>query len=205
VKLPDPAAAPARMANRILAQESWARDKLLPFAGRVFTLAVGPIEARFRITGDGMLEMAAPSVPADLDLKLSPLSVPSFLANPSRWNEFVREDGNAELGGALKELARTLPWFVEAALANALGPLAGQRVALAGRKLLAFPEYATQRVTEGVASYARDEAGLLARGARMPPLREGVREVAERVDALEQRFDALSARVATGKPQPLQG
>jgi ubiquinone biosynthesis protein UbiJ len=204
VKFPDPAAAPARMANRILAQESWARDKLIPFAGRVFTLAVGPIAARFLITGDGMLEMAAPSMPADLDLVLSPLSVPSFLANPSRWNEFVREEGDAELGGALKELARTLPWFVEAALASALGPLAGQRVAAAGRRLLAFPEYASQRITEGVASYARDEADLLARGASMPPLREGVREIAERVDALEQRFDALAARAATGKPQPLQ-
>jgi len=177
----------------------------LAFAGRVFTLAVGPIEARFQITGDGMLEMAAPSLPADLVLKLAPLSVPSFLANPSRWNEFVREEGNAELGGALKELARTLPWFVEAALANVLGPLAGQRVAAAGRELLAFPEYASQRITESMASYLRDEAGLLARGARMPQLREGVREVTERVDALEQRFDALSARAAMRKPQPLQG
>lgn len=204
MKLPDPAAAPARMANRILAQESWARDTLIIFAGKVFTLAVGPVEARFRITEDGMLEMAAPALPADLDLKLSPLSVPSFLANPSRWNEFVREDGDADLGGALKELARTLPWFVEAALANALGPLAGRRVAAAGRGLLAFPEYASQRIAESVASYARDEAALLARGASMPPLREGVREVTERVDALEQRFEALSARAATGKPQPLQ-
>ena len=146
MKLPDPAAAPARMANRILAQESWAREKLVAFAGRVFTLAVGPVAARFLITEDGMLEVAAPSLPAALDLKLSPLSVPSFLANPSRWNEFVREEGDAELGGALKELARTLPWFVEAALANALGPLAGQRVAAAGRELLAFPEYASQRI-----------------------------------------------------------
>ena len=193
------------MANRILAQESWARDKLVAFAGRVFTLAVGPIEARFRITADGMLETAAPSLPADLDLILSPLSIPTFFANPSRWNEFVREDGDAELGGALKELARTLPWFVEAALANALGPLAGQRVAAAGRGLLAFPEYASQRITESVASYARDEADLLARGARMPPLREGVREVTERVDVLEQRFDALSAQAATRKLKPLKG
>ena len=33
---------------------------------------------------------------------------------------------------------------------------------------------------------------------------EGVGEVAARADTLEQRFDALSARAATGKPQPLQ-
>ena len=204
MKFPDPAEAPARIANRILDEEGWARDKLVAFAGRVFTLAVGPLSTRFRITDDGKLETASPSMPADLDLVVSPLSVPSFLAHPERWNEFVREDGDAALGGALKELARTLPWFVEAALARALGPLAGQRAADTGRRLLAFPEYAVQRVTESVASYARDEAGLLVRSAQMRQFSEGLSEVAERVDALDRRFDALSARAAAGKPQPLQ-
>ena len=194
MKFPDPAEAPARIANGILEQESWARDKLVPFSGRVFTLAVGPINTRFRITVDGKLETAPSDLAADLNLVLSPRSVPSFLANPSRWNEFVREDGDPALGGALKELARTMPWFVEAALAKVLGPMAGQRAADAGRKLLAFPEYAMQRVTEGVASYARDEAGLLARSAQMRQFAEGVGEVSARIDALEHRFDALSAR-----------
>jgi ubiquinone biosynthesis protein UbiJ len=203
MKLPDPAEIPARIANRILDEESWARDKLMPFAGRVFTLAAGPLTTRLQITGEGKLEVAAASAASDLDLVLSPLSVPSFLADPSRWNEFVREDGDAALGGALKELARTLPWFVEAALGKALGALAGQRVADAGRRLLAFPEYAASRVGEGVASYARDEAGLLARGQEMRPFSDGVREVAERVDVLEQRFAALSTRAARRKPRPL--
>jgi len=203
MKFPDPALVPARVANRILEQEGWARDKLVPFAGRVFTLAVGPVSTRLRITGDGKLEVAAAATASDLDLVLSPLSIPSFLADPSRWNEFVREEGDAALGGALKELARTLPWFVEAAFGKALGPLAGQRAADAGRRLLAFPEYAARRVGEGVASYARDEAGLLARGPEMHPFSEGVREISERVDALEQRFDALSKRAAKRKPRPL--
>jgi len=204
MKLPDPASVPARLANGILEQEGWAREKLAPFAGRVFTLAVGPAITRFRIAAEGTLDAADAAAPVDLALVLSPMSIPAFLANPTRWNEFVREDGDAELGGALKELARTLPWFVEAALAKALGPLVGQRAADAGRRLLAFPEYATQRVGEGVASYARDEAGLLARPAQMREFGEGVGEVAARADALEQRFDTLSARAATGKPQPLQ-
>jgi len=203
MRFPDPLDAPARIANRVLEQEGWAREKLAAFAGRAFTLAVGPVEARFLITEGGKLETAPSSTPANLDLQLSPLAVPAFLADPSRWNEFIREDGDAALGGTLKELARTLPWFVEAALAKVLGAVAGQRAAAAGRKLLAFPEYAAQRVTEGVVSYARDEAGLLARGAQMPAFGDGVRDVTSRVDALEQRFDALSARAASGKPQPL--
>ena len=78
------------------------------------------------------------------------------------------------------------------------------RAADTGRRLLAFPEYAAQHVTEGVSSYARDESGLLARGAELRPLSEGIREVANRVDALDLRFDALFARVVAAKPRRLQ-
>ena len=140
-----------------------------------------------RVAADGAFEDAPPDAPPDLELALSPLTVPAFLANPARWNEFVRETGDADLGGVLKDLAQTLPWFVEAALARALGPMAGQRAADAGRRLLGFPEYAAERMTESVVSYARDEAELLARGDAMRRLAEGVENATARVDALEAR------------------
>ena len=190
----DATGTPVRMANHILAQEAWAREKLTPFAGRVFTLTIGPLAARFLITAEGMLDRAPHDMPADLRLVLSPRSVPAFLANPSRWNEFVREEGDVALGGACKELARTLPWFVEATLAKGLGPVAGQRVADAGRRMLAFPEYAAASVAEGVASFTRDESGLLAPAASMRAFSEGVSDTVARVDGLAQRFEVLAAR-----------
>jgi ubiquinone biosynthesis accessory factor UbiJ len=186
--------APALLANRVLEQEAWARDRLAAFAGRVFTVSVGPLTSGMRIDERGMLETAATSIPPDLTLRLSPLAMPSFLAQPQRWNEFVEEHGDADLGGALKDLAQTLPWFVEQAFAKALGPLAGQRAADAGRALLAFPEYAAQRVTDSVASYARDEAGLFARADAMRRHADGVQAVEAAVAALEARIEALAKR-----------
>jgi ubiquinone biosynthesis protein UbiJ len=117
--------------------------------------------------------------------------VPSFLADPTRWNELVREEGDAELGGVLKDLARTMPWFVEETFGKALGPVVGQRVADAGRQLLAFPAYAAERLSQSVGSYARDEAGLLATGRDFRQWQQGIEEVTARVDALAARIDAL--------------
>jgi hypothetical protein len=51
-----------------------------------------------------------------------------------------------------------LPWFVERAFAGVLGPMVGQYVADTGRRLLAFPGYAGERIGASVASYLRDEA-----------------------------------------------
>lgn len=181
--------------NRLLEQEPWARERLAAFAGRAFVARVGPIATGFRIGPRGLLETAplAGATP-DLVLTLSPLDVPAFLADPRRWNEFVTEEGDVELGGALKELARTLPWFVERLCARALGPIAGQRVADAGRSMLGLPEYAATRVAANVGSYARDEARLLAHPADMRALVDDTALIAARIDALDRRIEALAAR-----------
>jgi ubiquinone biosynthesis protein UbiJ len=88
-----------------------------------------------------------------------------------------------------------MPWFVEETFAKALGPIVGQRMADAGRKLLAFPEYAAQRVADSAASYVRDEAPLLAHAGDLRRFGTEVAEIVERVEALEARVKALAPRV----------
>ncbi len=192
MRWPDPAAGPARLANRALAGQDWAREKLVPFAGRTFALRVGALSGTWTVGDDGSFASAAAGTPVDLTLTLSPLSMPSFLADPSRWNEFVREEGDVAFGGALKDLARTLPWFVEEGFAKAFGPVAGQRIADAGRQLLGFPEHAAQRIGDSAGSYARDETRLMVRGSEARAMRDDIAAVTARVDALAARVDALA-------------
>ncbi|HTI48272.1 MAG TPA: hypothetical protein VMB76_17075 [Casimicrobiaceae bacterium] len=178
--------------NRALDRAPWAREKLVAHAGRRFSVALGPLMAGFRILDDGHVEAAsfAGSTP-DLHLTLSPLTLPSFLADPARWNEFVVEEGDVALGGTLKDLAVTLPWLVEDAFARVFGAVVGQRMADSGRRLLAFPGYAAERIADSMTSYARDEADLLARGEEMRTFTEQNAALASRVAALEGRIDAL--------------
>jgi ubiquinone biosynthesis protein UbiJ len=198
---PGPAALVPALVNRALEHEGWAQASLAAHAGRTFAIAAGPVVTRLRIDDNGRVE-AAPrdgSYP-DVTLALSPLAVPAFLANPKRWDEFVVADGDAALAATLKGLAETLPWFVERAFAAALGPIVGQRVADAGRRLLAFPEYATLRVGDSVASYARDELSLAATRVDARVFGDDVAALAQRVDAVDARIDALAARLARGGP-----
>src|SRR5205809_5926601 len=99
----DPTTIPSELANRMLRSESWARDKLALHAGSTFAVTVGPAVAAFRIGADGTLENARlVDVTPDLALSISPFNLPSFLADPRQWNQYVREDGDAALGGTLK-------------------------------------------------------------------------------------------------------
>ena len=103
-----------------------------------------------------------PARRADLDAHALPVvACPAFLADPSRWNEFVREEGDAELRRRA-EGARAHAAVVRRGDASRRRSArsSGQRVADAGRRLLAFP--AVRRATgsrDSAGSYVRDEGG----------------------------------------------
>ncbi len=193
---PDPGEVPLHLANRMLQQQDWARARLAPFASRTFSVAAGPLRVLWSIGDTGTLATGEAGTVADLELSISPLAVPGLLAAPARWNELVRENGDAQLGGVLKEIAQTTPWFVEKVLGDALGPILGQRVADLGRGLLQFPAYAAERLTDSAVSYARDEAALLAPAAAMRRFTTDVAEVESAIDALAARIDALNERMS---------
>ena len=195
----DPSALPPAVANRVLEREAWAQASLAAHAGRVFAIVVGPVTTAMRIDASGKIESAPssaqlPDAP-DLTLTISPLRVPSFLAEPTRWDEFVVADGDPALAATLKGLAETLPWFVERALAEVVGPIIGQRVADTGRALLAFPGHATARIGASVVSFARDEAKFAAGPGEARSFGAEVAATAKGVDALALRVDALAARL----------
>jgi ubiquinone biosynthesis protein UbiJ len=197
----DPGAVPAALANRVLEREAWARGSLAAHAGRVFKLAVGPFATSLRIDVSGAFEaVAATDSATDLTLRVSPTSVPALLADPARWDDFVAADGDSALAATLKGLAETLPWFVERAFAGVLGPMVGQYVADTGRRLLAFPSYAGQRVGASVTGYLRDEAPFGVTAAEARSMRDEIAATASRVDALAARIDALAVRLGAGSP-----
>jgi ubiquinone biosynthesis protein UbiJ len=173
-------------------------------AGRTLRVICGPIASTLAIAPSGMLSSAqgAADPAPSLTLSLSPLRLPTLLAHPERWTELVDADGDAALAATLADLAQTLPWFVEQALASALGPLIGTRVADAGRALLALPEQAARSFGASLTSYARDEAELGVSAARLSDFSAEVAAIAARVDALALRLEqADDTRPTKARPK----
>jgi ubiquinone biosynthesis protein UbiJ len=133
-------------------------------------------------------------------LKISPLRLPTLLAQPERWNELVVAEGDPALQATLAELALTLPWFVEEVCAKAFGEAAGQQVADIGRRLLALPGYAAERFGESFASYVGEEARLAVGTTEARMFAAEIATLAARVDALAARIDALAATGPSSNP-----
>jgi len=177
------------LANRTLDREVWARDKLAAHAGRTLRVRVGPASALLTITADGTLESGRGS--PDFTLTIPFRRVPALLAQPERFAELVDAEGDASLAATLADLAIALPWLAEQALSAALGPIVGVRLADAGRQLLMLPGHAAQSIGTSIASYASDEAHLVLSPASHDAFVADVRSMAQRVEALASRVDAL--------------
>jgi ubiquinone biosynthesis protein UbiJ len=178
-------------ANRALESEAWARERLAAHAGKTIRFNVGLARVVVAIDAEGRFaeSNAAPS----LALTIDPLRFPALLAEPSRWGELVSADGDQALAATVAELAPTLPWFVERLLSRALGPIAGQQLADAGRRLLTLPEYASERFADSVARYVGDEARLAVRAGDVQRFAAEIAELATRVDALAKRIEPLDS------------
>jgi ubiquinone biosynthesis accessory factor UbiJ len=179
----------ADVINRVLEREGWAREKLAAHAGRTLRINVGPASRTVAIAADGRFSHG--EAEPDLTLTISPLRLPTLLAQPERWNELVVVEGDAALHATLAELALTLPWFVEEVCARAFGRVAGQQVADIGRRLLALPGYAAERFGESFASYVGEEARLAVGTTEASVFAAEIAALAARVDALAARIDIL--------------
>ncbi|HEY8243364.1 MAG TPA: hypothetical protein VII68_07895 [Casimicrobiaceae bacterium] len=185
-----PEALAAEAANRALHGETWARDQLAAHAGRVVAVVSGPLAAAFTIQDDGTFSAAPAGAVADLTLTVSPLALPALAAEPSRWRESVRADGDQALAATLESIAQTFAWFVERAFARVFGPIAGQAIADAGRTLLSIPAAMSHQAAAGVAQFA-SEADVVAHRGDFAAFSCGTVEAEERVAALAARIAAL--------------
>ena len=179
----------ANFANRALAREDWARERLAAHAGRKLRIVAGPAALTLAINADGSFvdSQEAP----DLTLTIPALRLPALVARPERWNELVGAAGDASLASTIGELAQTLPWFIERSFARIFGPIVGAQLAEAGRRLLALPGYAAERAGSSFASYASDESGLVTGARAWSEFAAEVAALAARVDALGERIDRL--------------
>ena len=178
------------VANRALEREAWARNRLASHSGRTLRIRVGPASALLKIADDGRLTRG--QAPPDLTLWISPFRVPALLAQPERFSELVETDGDPELAATLFDLATALPWWVEQTFARLLGPIVGTRIADAGRQLLLLPGHAANSFGASVRDYVRDETQVLMTHAQLDVFAGDVAALAERIDALTSRVEAIS-------------
>ncbi|CAN5287712.1 SCP2 sterol-binding domain-containing protein [soil metagenome] len=186
--------------NHLLASEAWARETLLPYAGKVARFAAGPFALDFVVLDDGLLGSTSGATPADVTLKLPLHAMPALLASAAFGDDVQRESaalrhlrisGNAELAQAVGQLARHLRWDVEEDLSRVVGDIAAHRLVNTARNLRSGVLQSGQRLAASVAEFLTEEQATLVPAWRQRELTLELRTLRDDLDRLEQRVGRL--------------
>ncbi len=177
--------------NRLLRQNSWALERLRPFAGKVVRAECFPVTMLLGITEAG--EMAAvPAAVPDVTLRLTPGVMLRLAArDASAWNNIAVE-GDPQLAAALNHVARNLRWDVEEDLSRVFGDIAAHRMVQTGRKLDTWGRQGADNLARSFAEYWTEEQPLIAARADIEQFNLEVDALRDDVARLEKRIEHLS-------------
>jgi len=183
--------------NHLLAREAWARNRLLPFAGRNVAFQLLPLpDLHVRILDSGMLVASEPAAVFDLTLKIPPGALPRLLARDEAASRSVAMEGDAELARTVELLFRHLRWEVEEDLSQVVGDVAARRIGEGGRAFAAWQRDAAERLARNFAEYWTEENPLLARPGEVRGFGAEVNALRDDVERLEKRIERLARSVS---------
>ena len=175
--------------NHLLRANSWARERLLPHAGRVACIDNPPFSFLMTVTAGGDIADAARDAVPDVTLRVTPgLMLRLMARDTSAWNE-VRVDGNPEFATAIHYIVRNLRWDIEEDLSRVVGDIAAHRMLETGRKISAWGRQGADNVARSFAEYWTEERPLLASRGDVEQFNRDVDALRDDVARLEKRVE----------------
>lgn len=177
--------------NRLLARESWARDRLAPFAGRAARVEAGPFAVQFSVRAGGLLDAAQGE--ASVTVAMDAAALPQALLEPQAVMRNVRLSGDAEFAQALSFVLQNLRPEPEEELSRFIGDAAARRLVGFMRAAFVQAREAGERLATTTADYLvaenpmlvpRAEADTFARD--VAALRDAAERLAKRIERLER-------------------
>ncbi len=175
--------------NRLLRQNSWALERLRPFATKVVRVDCFPLMMRIGIGEAGDATAAAPDTAPDVTIQLTPGVMLRLAAHDaSAWNDIAVE-GDPRLAAALNTIARNIRWDIEEDLSRVFGDIAAHRMVETGRKLDTWGRQGADNLARSFAEYWTEEQPLIASRADVEQFIREVDVLRDDLARLEKRLE----------------
>jgi len=185
--------------NRLLRQNSWALEKLRPFAGKVVRADCFPVALLLGIHETGEAVAAPAECTPDVAIRLTPGIMLRLAARDiSAWND-IAVDGDAPLAAALHQVARHIRWDIEEDLSRIVGDIAAHRMFESGRTLDQWGRQGANNLARSFAEYWTEEQPLLATRIEVEQFNRDVDAMRDDIARLEKRIERITATNDQGR------
>ncbi|WP_153099359.1 ubiquinone biosynthesis accessory factor UbiJ [Paraburkholderia hayleyella] len=193
----------AAVVNHLLARESWARERLAPYAGKTARLVGGRIELFLLVQPQGYLSTVTQdeAQQVDVTIALPAEALPVLLqGGQAAAMKHVKIEGDAEFATVIAHLAEHLRWEPEEDLARVLGDGPAWRIATLARSVDRRARQAGRNLLETVTEYLLEEnpqlvgrAALDTFNAELAQVRDTLSRADKRIERLERVLEARQA------------
>ena len=190
---PIPYAVPAAI-NHLLAQEDWARIKLMAHAGKCVCFDFGPMTVMLQVDADGRVRAADATAAPQVTIRIKPADLPLIMQNRARAFSYVKIDGDADFANTISQLSQSLRWEVEDDLSRLVGDIAAVRIVAAARSVVRTIVTTQQKLAETTAEYFLEESPMLIRPQSVRDLATDVARLRDDVERLSKRIERLSGK-----------
>jgi len=199
----------AAAVNHVLARESWARERLSPYAGKTACFVLAPFSLYLMVQPDGLIGAIDENQASfDVTLSVPPDAVPAFMqGGQAAVMKHVRIEGDAEFATTIAKLAEHLRWEPEEDLARVIGDGPAHRIGSTVRLVGDQARRSGRNLLESVAEYLLDEQPQLVRrsaldtfNAELSIARDALARVEKRIERLEQKAEARGASAPGAAP-----
>lgn len=189
--------------NHLLARESWARERLAPYAGKTARLSSPPLVLTLLVQPDGYLGAVGETDAQQFDVTLSAPAeaFPAFVqGGQAAVMKHVKIEGDAEFATVIAKLAEHLRWEPEEDLAKLIGDGPAWRIGSIVRTLGEHVQRTGRNLLDTASEYLLDESPQLVRraaladfNAELAQTRDALARVEKRLQRLEQKVEARGA------------
>ncbi len=193
----------AAAVNHLLARETWARERLAPYAGKTARLTCEPVVLTLLVLPDGYLGAVEDHDAGGVDVTLSVPAgaLSSFVqGGQAAVMKHVKIEGDAEFAQVIGKLAEHLRWEPEEDLANLIGDAPASRIAALARAAGEQAWRTGRNVLGSVTEYLLDENPQLVRRVELEGFneelsraRDALARVEKRIERIEQKSQARGA------------
>ena len=180
--------------NHLLAQEKWARDKLVAHAGKVARMDAGLIAVNLMATSDGLVETAAADQIPTVTIRIQPADLPLLMQNRERAFSYVKIEGDADFANTISQLSQSLRWEVEEDLSKWVGDIAATRIVASAKAALDTARTTQHKLAENLAEYFLEEKPMLMRPQAINDFTSDVAKMRDDVERLAKRIEKLESR-----------
>ncbi|WP_428826269.1 SCP2 domain-containing protein [Azonexus sp. IMCC34842] len=177
--------------NHLLQGETWAQDRLRPFAGARVLIEAGPIAFGLLIDERGFFSSGDNAKQADVTLTLPADTAVKFIVDRQNLFAAVKLSGSADIAESLAFVFRNLRWDVESDLAGLIGDIPARRLTMLGAGFSGHLQEGAKRLAENLVEYATEDSLLLVPQRDIDVFCSEVNELRDGLARLEKKIARL--------------